>query len=394
MRYLDYVYNMLALSNSVGIQTTKNKRRDFSISIKKINKTTIIAYIAFCSFIVLFLCLIFAKKDIGDTKQQTLDFNIMGKAIIISIIVFIACTTIGLIKRYIILKTKESKPSNINIYNRELPAHLTPAHARLLVEDGLIDKQTLASTILDLIDKGYLSLESENRNDIFSKDLYITITNKPQDDLFEYEKYIINWFFNTNRISSKELHERLNNEEENPCEKFEIFQGLVLVSFPINKYYKKCKASEKIITFIILIITFLPLIFMTEQAKSFVTLGICESIIILAFANLFFATPTYLLNDAGAELRDSYLDLKRFLLDFSLIQDKTSEMIRLWNYYLSYSIALGIEGIANDEIKEFFGNEIYNQNSTMINNEDASVQMYIDNTNNIINQSEELYKRR
>ena len=38
---------------------------------------------------------------------------------------------------------------------------------------------------------------------------------------------------------------------------------------------------------------------------------------------------TYTLNNKGTELKDEYLDLKKYLEDFSLIDKKTSEMISL-----------------------------------------------------------------
>ena len=35
-------------------------------------------------------------------------------------------------------------------------------------------------------------------------------------------------------------------------------------------------------------------------------------------------------------------------------------MVAIWNYYLTYSIALGISSIAGKEISNFFGPDIFN----------------------------------
>lgn len=106
---------------------------------------------------------------------------------------------------------------------------------------------------------------------------------------------------------------------------------------------------------------------------------------------------TYTLNDKGVELKDEYLDLKKYLEDFSLIDKKTSEMISLWDFYLSYSVVLGIKGIASKEIKDFFGNEIYNLNNVdqdlnVINTEES--QKYITEIDNVINHDKQLYQNK
>ncbi len=75
---------------------------------------------------------------------------------------------------------------------------------------------------------------------------------------------------------------------------------------------------------------------------------------------ILFASPIYILNDEGIEEKDSWLDLKKYLQDFSNIQDKTTEMVVLWNYYLTYSMILDLPSISKEEITNFFGWNIYN----------------------------------
>ena len=402
MSYLNYVCNLLNLPNSItttsttnGVKTrtTHKRKSDIKISITTIRTSMVMIYLLFCTTISVTLTT-FYIDTINKNYPDTLANHKAKQAFILSIIINIFCILYTLIKRYIILKTKESKPCNLNIYRRDLPSNLTPAHVRLLVEDGLIDRETLAATILDLIDRGYLALNSQNRSDFFSKRLYISITDKSHEDLFEYERYLISWFFDTNQISSEELHIKLNTSSKQPCEKFETFQGLVLVSFPINKYYKKHNPKIPRKTYAFLMMSLLITIFIIEHITSKLIFGICEFLPIFGLANMMFTSPTYLLNDAGAELRDNYLDLKKYLKDFSLIKEKTSEMIFLWNYYLSYSVALGIKGVANEEIKNFFGTEIYKGSIDDLEYIDGNLQYLIDETPNIIRQSEYLYSKR
>lgn len=393
MQFLNKVYFYLNLSAAAGIGNIKEEKMDVSISNSKTKKNIVYTYILFCLTTLLFLYFSFFGTNYEKNATN------INKEIIISIIIFLITIVYCLVKIKTIHKIKESKPQNINIYNRELPSNLTPAHARLLIEDGAIDEKTLASTILDLIDRGYLKLETGNREDIFSKELYISITDKNQDDLFAYEKYMIKWFFNQNRISSKELHKKLSSKDttQMQCEYFYIFQGLVLLSFPLNKYYKKNNSGFKKNLYRIFYFSFFISFFVLTFIKNQMLFRISQFLPIFGLTNYLFATPSYLLNDLGVETKKSYLNLKKYLEDFSLIHEDKSEMIVLKNYYLSYSIALGINGIANNEIKSFFGTEIYNRKnnnynySSQNNNETSEL---INNIKTIISDSEELYKNR
>lgn len=399
MHYLYYILNKFNLLNSsirfsfknpsTNSNATGKIKTDINISSKNIKIYFIIYVIMFVLFLGnICLWFLFFPSLINEEKPD----------IFLTLCVFISIFIISIVyiftRRHILFKKKEAKPKNINIYNKDLPDNLTPAHARLLVTDGKIDDKTLASTILDLVDRGYLKLESNNREDIFTKDLLISKTNKSQEDLFTYEKYLIDWLFEGEQINSLEVHKKLNDNKTNPFEKFSIFQGLVLLSFPLNKYYKSSGFSiGKIKKYACLLFISLMPSWIIIQIKSILLLGISEFFALFSLANMFFYPPNYLLNDNGAEIRDSYLDLKKYLTDFSFITDKTSEMIVLWNYYLSYSIALNMEGEAYKEIANFFGNEIYNLNNQSLTSEDE-IQKLIDNIPNEIDKSKELYKKR
>ena len=74
---------------------------------------------------------------------------------------------------------------------------------------------------------------------------------------------------------------------------------------------------------------------------------------------LFFCLPKRVLNQNGVDEVASWLNLKRFLIDFGDMKEKTVEMVVIWNFYLSYSIALEVNKTASKEIIDFFGEDIY-----------------------------------
>lgn len=258
------------------------------------------------------------------------------------------------IKRLCIYSKMKHKKTNINIYQREVPSNLKPAHVRMLITDGIIDELSLSATILDLIDRGYLEIGNKEIKNFFTtkEKFQLYKTEKNRNDLLKYEEFIITWFIeglgNGKSITNDELKRKLK-EDKNSWKYFEHFQALVMISFPLDKFYNKFSNGFKSIHILYFLLGFLPIGIFTILSIISIVLSI------YGFAKIMFLNPKYAINQTGADELDSWLDLKRFLKDFSSIKDKTAEMVKIWNFYLSYSVALGISGKANKEIRTFFG---------------------------------------
>ena len=386
MKFYDYVCDYIEPTRCLDVEVNNNsldysiRKRSLQLSIHKMTTMQL-----FISLLLLFCLTIFFLV-------LTIIFTDTNITIIIitDILLFASIFLLVSIKRYIYLKTKEPKPYNVNLYNRELPSKLTPAHARFLVFDGLVDSLSLASTILDLVDRGYLKIESNDNLDLFNKELYISRTGKPFDNLFEYEKYLINWFFNEEKVSSTELKNKLKSR--NSSDKYAIFQGLITISFPLEKYYRKVKnykKKRKTFMAIAFYILFFLVICCFLMPVNYYVILICVFISIYLYGNVLFSNPSYFLNQEGVELKDKYLDLKRFLKEFSQIDQRTSEMVVLWNFYLPYSIALGMEGIAYEEINNFFDDSIYYQYE---NNDELESKERIEKINESIENAKKIYE--
>lgn len=103
--------------------------------------------------------------------------------------------------------------------------------------------------------------------------------------------------------------------------------------------------------------------------------GICLA---YGLGTMMFTMPVYVLNAKGTDEKDNWKDLKRYLLEFSNIKEKSSEMVKLWQFYLTYSVALDINSIASSEIESFFGNEIYNSGGS---NDLVRISLYLPHNN-------------
>ena len=353
MDYIIAIMNYYGCFNSRGTIKSDGKKKTIVNLSGKITVANVISWLVISVF--------FAFIGIGLKN---------GNALLIGILCVVTMFIV-ILQSIFTYRKLESKPQNINIYQREVPSNLRPAHVRLLLNDGLIDEISLSATILDLIDKGYLDIRSDensslNKEEIFkNKNLVLIKTDKAEDDLFEYEKFLIRWMIdkygNGKEVLMGDIHKNLINNinEEQPNKLFVEWQGLVLLAFPIKKYYKMRDNNSKTwiytIFFLLGIFPIIP--------------GFGQVLAIYGAGCLFMANPKCVLNKLGVEEKDAWKDLKKYLLDFSYIQDKSIEMIKVWNFYLTYSLVLNIETKASQEIEEFIGEKIYSEFPEKITND-------------------------
>ena len=176
MKYLNIVLDRLKIKNnsiSYGYYNAFSKMKkkvELNFSNKNI-KLNVIIYIiiALLAFFVVEAGFLFNTAfnsfnnfNFNNTIESNDISNIFKNIfspLLLSIVINIMLIGINFIYIFYKIKIKsikkDSKPININMYNRDLPEAITPAHARLLVYDGKVDEMTLASTIMDLIDRGY-----------------------------------------------------------------------------------------------------------------------------------------------------------------------------------------------------------------------------------------------
>lgn len=352
---MDYIIALMNYYGCFSSRDTKkiNGKQKTTVSLSgKITATNIVSWLSISIF--------FAVIGIALKEEYAL---ILG-------ILYIVDVVIVILQSIFTYKKLESKPKNIDIYQRELPSKLRPAHVRVLLNDGLIDEISLSATILDLIDKGYLEIEREktpivSKEDIFKKnDIKLIKTEKVEDNLFEYEKFLISWLIdkygNGKEVSMEKIRENLINNvnEEQPNKLFLEWQGLVLVAFPFKKYYKIRTNNNKIwIYTIFILLGIFPII-----------PGLGQVLTIYGLGCLLMANPKCILNKLSIEEKDSWRNLKKYLSDFSKIKDKSIEMVNVWEFYLTYSLVLNINTRANKEIEEFIGERIYSEFPEKITN--------------------------
>lgn len=349
--------NKKFIDNITKIYTSgfTTSRTHYSIIGNKFSLLKIIFWLIFIGFLLM-------SGEVSIRGSENLKYlPIFYLSVIIAIIgVFL--------KNYFITHNFLPKTTNIDLYNRFLPSEQKPAHVRFLVYDGVIDEQSIASTLLDLVDRDYLSIVSEDESPFLKDSFFIKPnlvmkrTDKNIKDLEKFEKFLIEWFIDGYGDGISVTREQLidglkktplNNCKLSPANKFSKWQELVINSFPDKQYYVPHKNHKKY---------FLTNIFYAIG----VALGLWRILPVLGvpigiycLGCLIFANPTYNLTLTGINEIDSWKKLKKYLIDFSNIKDKNVEEVEIWNYYLTYSICLNINSVAAKQIISFFDNSIY-----------------------------------
>jgi len=116
---------------------------------------------------------------------------------------------------------------------------------------------------------------------------------------------------------------------------FNIFNIITSIILLINIFLSNNKKwrSLNYIDYIIIIYSLISIIFMNS-------IGLCLCIIYISH-KIYINSPNHIYYSNDEELR-KWLGLKNFLNDFSIINERESEEIKIWNDYLIYAIAMGV----------------------------------------------------
>ena len=110
----------------------------------------------------------------------------------------------------------------------------------------------------------------------------------------------------------------------------------------INEFFKSNILSSTllmIVGFILLMILFAFLVFMPYS-----------TIVYISHYKMLNTLDPYIRNDEGKMINLKLEGLRKYLVDFSKIEEKTKEQLILWEEYLVYSVILGINTKVIEEV--------------------------------------------
>lgn len=245
------------------------------------------------------------------------------------------------------------KPEKIdyrnNTYFREKMLEFSPA-VLSYIYDFKIDKKDIVATILNLEIKGKIKIKDK-----------VIVVDDSEDNLTCTEKYIFNKL-KMNDILDTNIEE-LENIIKNECKE----RGMIKEQFP--------KFSIKWFGIILISSVFLMLIAATigmlipaiNDIALWIALIGCLGLYALPIGLYTYSFiilliqgyPKYKYTKQGRKIFINLTGLKKYLYDFSLIEEKNKDDLILWEEYLIYSIILGVNNkIVNEVYKKLQYNSI------------------------------------
>lgn len=251
---------------------------------------------------------------------------------------------------------RQRKSTFVGDYYRELPGDYTPAVMSYLLNNRSISHKDIMATIMDLARKRAIELvpEERERRGFFSSDTetdYRMVARAEaasvRPNLASHERYLFDWFLEdlgaNGSLSFAEL-ETLLKRERNAYQfqgDYKQFQSLVEDNAHAQEFWEENDTTGSgPYMLAALAVAGLGALFLLIFSNP---LGLFPLIAgILAVIYLFFLRFKPMLSQYGSDQTSMWQAFKRFLLDFSNMDQAEVPSIAIWDHYLVYATSLGV----------------------------------------------------
>ena len=283
--------------------------------------------------------------------------GIAGVAVSAIIGTFFIYKTIKYIR--ILKNTQKLKPTMELDYYREKPEkNSTPGDALFLYNKGVNPSYTtfgnvFSATLLNLNLKKYFNIEV-SKNEKGKDEVKISKTEKSIEELsYEEEKiarFVSNAIGNKENITIKELQKYIKNHPSAVSTLIEKTGNLIKTKNTSEKKYdeKTAKEKDKYTTFAIIyfIIGFM-LFIVFPLSIPFIINGILAILINRKLSRL---------TQKGIDESEQWKGLKKYMEDFSLLNEKEVPAIEVWEEFLVYATVFGIADKVIKQLKLVYPN--------------------------------------
>lgn len=321
-------------------------------------------------------------------KQVLMDYEARlaeetNSRIMIATVVLIATIAMvglmGAITYYIYVKyDKEYEPEFKGDYFRELPSEDTPAEVSYLVFMKKINDETIPATLLDLIRKKFITIGNYGTDMTSSKaDFELKIdADKKKTNLLSHEVHFLNWIFNKigngSVVTTKQI-ENFGKTDVNKARDFQnhakIFVKLAKKEAEKKKYFEYGFEVKKSKAFMAIL---LPMILLGTSFITTMSYNIDNTISILICIVISIIYSIYILSIKkrsvlGNEVYTKWNAFKKFMLDFSRMDDYPIPGIIVWEHYIVYATVFKIADKVSEQLKvKLPQDEFDNKDSTFM----------------------------
>ena len=293
---------------------------------------------------------------------------------------------------YLFFKYGKEHPPMIDVvYTRDIPEDLPPAVVGYLMRFKSITPYDFTATIMNLIRKGYISIQThkEEKGFIFKREVpvtYLSETGKNPDELLPHERIVYNFLFTSLTyegvlsffkpgkmhnlasktfkdkqgtmpgiagvqgvtVSTDDIKEFIKKNAQEFKTIYDAFKGVVKDEGDEKNYFEK-KSEGFMILFIVIgfVFGFAGFFFLSILRLPYLIpfyFVVSALFIILAF-------PLQRRTQIGADAYALWNGLKKFLRDFSNLKEAIPTSIAIWEQYLVYAVTFGISEQVMKEMK-------------------------------------------
>ena len=267
---------------------------------------------------------------------------------------------------YIKNKKRYKVTNEYGDYFRELPDNFSPAVVGAIVSRGVAPHQLLA-TVMDLVRKDIFEMIEDKANNQTILKLNHDNLSEKDSELKNYEKFLIKWYIEElgdgEQVVMEDV-ERYISSKKNALafgRKYEKWQNMVKKD--LEKVGFKKERVHKLPVILGMLTAFLSL-----PAGVFLAITFDNGKFIMfpfaSFVIIFFTLSGNGKYSLEAEkLRAKWLAFKKFLVDYSNLEEAKLASIHIWEHYFVYAIALGVaEKVAKGYQKIFRESDLRNSN--------------------------------
>ena len=304
-------------------------------------------------------------------------YKLLEAGIIIICIVLVLINVLIIRKSYI-QYDKELKSDFEYEYLREIPNEsYSPSIASYLVNEQKLDANSLNAELMDLIRRGYISVDI-NGQDLTSRNAnFVLVYNQEkvnEGGLTESERFLLKWFFadiaKGERLSFDELDDYMKNHVN--AEKYNSNNAnwniKVKNESSKKEWFDNVSGARKYlgvgITFII--ISFILFLLITSKNLTWVSI-LFDSLVLGSAVTIVSYVPTIKRKtQLGINEYTRWMAFKKFLEEFSTFEDYPVPSLIVWEYYMVYATMFGIADLVEKQLRTRFRDldrvEEYNMN--------------------------------
>ena len=258
---------------------------------------------------------------------------------------------------------KEHQPKFTGRYYRDLPADYSPAEMSYLYYFRKINNEDVTATLLDLIRRKYLILDSigekvTEKNPDFK--IKINENHKDYTELLPHERHIIDWFVkmcgNGKEVSIKQIEaypKKSYKNAQNFSRMAKNFINMAKAAGKKHDFFEKGLSANKGKLYAVLII---PLLYLLISYFTGVTLLINNNFAIIISIVVMFAYGIYIstIDKRSLNGNEDYVKWKAyraFMLDFGRMKDYPMPGLVVWEKYLVYATSLKIADLVMKQLE-------------------------------------------